>query len=136
MDDETAAGDMAFYARPENQVPAGPPVRRRAPRKSVVFSIRVDPGLMERCEAAASADGMTISAWLRSLAHRELEHRAREHASEPAVVPGWGHMVTPRHIPSSRQFPVPRGTARCPHFSVTGIASVSCGTCGPLAVAA
>ena len=63
--------EYQFYARPENQVPQGPPVRRRA-RVSDPIPVRLPPELLERVRKAAEDDDRSISAWIRRAVEHEL----------------------------------------------------------------
>ena len=63
--------EYQFYARPENQVPQGPPVRRRA-RVSDPIPVRLPPELLERVRKAAEDDDRAISAWIRRAVEHEL----------------------------------------------------------------
>ena len=63
--------EYQFYARPENQVPQGPPVRRRA-RVSDPIPVRLPPELLERVHKAAEDDDRSISAWIRRAVVHEL----------------------------------------------------------------
>jgi len=63
--------EYQFYARPENQVPQGPPVRRRA-RVSDPIPVRLPPELLERVRKAAEDDDRSISAWIRRAVVHEL----------------------------------------------------------------
>jgi predicted HicB family RNase H-like nuclease len=58
-----------FYARPENQEPQGPPIRRRM---SVPIPVRLPPELLERVRKAAEDDDRSISAWIRRAVEHEL----------------------------------------------------------------
>ena len=60
-----------FYARPENQEPQGPPIRRRG-RMSVPIPVRLPPELLERVRKAAEDDDRSISAWIRRAVEHEL----------------------------------------------------------------
>jgi len=63
--------EYQFYARPENQVPQGPPVRRRA-RVSDPIPVRLPPELLERVRKAAEDDDRSTSAWIRRAVVHEL----------------------------------------------------------------
>lgn len=69
--DMTPDQEYEFYARPENQEPQGPAVRRRA-RLSDPVPVRLPPELLERVRAAADADARSISAWIRRAVEHEL----------------------------------------------------------------
>lgn len=69
----TPEQEYDFYARPENQEPQGPPVRRRG-RMSVPVPVRLPPELLERVRKAAADDGRSISAWIRRAIEHELAH--------------------------------------------------------------
>ena len=61
--------EYEFYARPENQEPQGPPIRRRM---SVPIPVRLPPELLERVRKAAEDDDRSISAWIRRAVEHEL----------------------------------------------------------------
>lgn len=61
--------EYEFYARPENQEPQGPPIRRRV---SVPVPVRLPPELLERVRKAAEDDDRSISAWIRRAVEHEL----------------------------------------------------------------
>ncbi len=61
--------EYEFYARPENQEPQGPPIRRR---NSVPVPVRLPPELLERVRKAAEDDDRSISAWIRRAVEHEL----------------------------------------------------------------
>jgi predicted HicB family RNase H-like nuclease len=61
--------EYEFYARPENQEPQGPPIRRRM---SVPVPVRLPPELLERVRKAAEDDDRSISAWIRRAVEHEL----------------------------------------------------------------
>lgn len=67
----TSEEEYEHYARPENQVPEGPPVRRRA-RMSDPIPVRLPPELLERVRKAAEDDDRSISAWIRRAVEHEL----------------------------------------------------------------
>ncbi|MBO0884507.1 MAG: CopG family transcriptional regulator [Mycobacterium sp.] len=69
--DMTPDQEYEFYARPENQEPQGPPVRRRG-RMSVPIPVRLPPELLERVRKAAEDDDRSISAWIRRAVEHEL----------------------------------------------------------------
>lgn len=60
-----------FYADPANQVPVGPPVRRR-PRLSEPVPVRFPLDLLERVRASAEADDRSVSSWIRRAVEHEL----------------------------------------------------------------
>ena len=67
----TPEQEYAQYAHPENQVPQGPPVRRRA-RMSDPIPVRLPPELLERVRKAAEDDDRSMSAWIRRAIEHEL----------------------------------------------------------------
>ena len=69
--DMTPDEEYDYYARPENQVPQGPPVRRRA-RMSDPIPVRLPPELLERVRKAAEDDDRSMSAWIRRAIEHEL----------------------------------------------------------------
>ncbi len=70
--DMTPDQEYEFYARPENQEPMGPPVRRRGPMSAPV-PVRLPPELLERVRKAAEDDDRSISAWIRRAVEHELQ---------------------------------------------------------------
>ncbi len=64
-----------FYADPANQVPVGPPVRRR-PRLSEPVPVRFPHELLERVRARAEADDRSVSSWIRRAVEHELGRNA------------------------------------------------------------
>lgn len=69
--DMTPDEEYEFYARPENQVPEGPPGRRRG-RMSAPVPVRLPPELLARVRKAAADDDRSISAWIRRAVEHEL----------------------------------------------------------------
>jgi len=67
----TPEQEYEHYAHPENQVPQGPPVRRRA-RMSDPIPVRLPPELLERVRKAAEDDDRSMSAWIRRAIEHEL----------------------------------------------------------------
>ena len=65
-----------FYAEPENQIPVGPPVRRRA-RLSEPVPVRFSETLLAEVRGRAAADDRSVSSWIR----RAVEHELRRNAS-------------------------------------------------------
>ena len=60
-----------FYGRPENQIPQGPPRRRREPMTDPV-PVRFPPDVLEQVKAAAEADERSVSSWIRRAVARCL----------------------------------------------------------------
>jgi predicted HicB family RNase H-like nuclease len=67
--------EYEFFARPENQVPQGPP-RRRRERLSEMVPVRFSPELLEEVRRHAEADDRSLSAWIRRAVEHELGHSA------------------------------------------------------------
>jgi predicted HicB family RNase H-like nuclease len=65
--------EYEFYAQPENQVPQGPP-RRRRERLSEMVPVRFPPELLEEVRQRAEADDRSLSAWIRRAVEHELGH--------------------------------------------------------------
>jgi predicted HicB family RNase H-like nuclease len=72
----TADEEHAFYADPANQVPVGPPVRRRR-RLSEPVPVRFPETLLAEVRERAAADDRSVSSWIR----RAVEHELRKNAS-------------------------------------------------------
>jgi predicted HicB family RNase H-like nuclease len=64
-----------YYARPENQVPQGPP-RRRTSRLSEAIPVRFPPELVEEIRRRATDDDRSVSSWIRRAVEHELERPA------------------------------------------------------------
>ena len=60
-----------FYGRPKNQIPQGPPRRRREPMTDPV-PVRFPPDVLEQVKAAAEADERSVSSWIRRAVARSL----------------------------------------------------------------
>lgn len=72
----TPEQEHAHYADPENQVPQGPPVRRRQ-RLSEPVPVRFPEALLEEVRTRAAADDRSVSNWIR----RAVEHEIAREAS-------------------------------------------------------
>jgi hypothetical protein len=73
-DDELAK----LYEDPSNRRIAGRPKRSRVARTQTLSNhvpIRFSPSTMTAMQTLAHTDGVTVSAWIRSLVERELERR-------------------------------------------------------------
>lgn len=67
--------EYEFYARAENQEPAGPPRRRRA-RLGAPVPVRFPDDLLEKIRASAAADDRSVSSWIRRAVEHELQRKA------------------------------------------------------------
>jgi predicted transcriptional regulator len=67
-----------YYAKPENQVPAGPGRRRRSPRLTTHVPIRFSPDVIEVVKKLADTDRRTVSSWIRTVVDQEIERRTDE----------------------------------------------------------
>lgn len=67
--------EYEFYARPENQEPAGPPRRRRA-RLGAPIPVRFPEDLLAKIRAHAAADDRSVSSWIRRAVEHELQRKA------------------------------------------------------------
>lgn len=67
----TPEQENAFYADPENQVPQGPPVRRRA-RLGEPVPVRFPDDLLRQVRDRAAADDRSVSNWIRRAVEHEL----------------------------------------------------------------
>ena len=136
MDDREA---HEFYKDPEHLRIAGPAQSRKRPRLSVMVPVRFDPAIIAKVKRWAEMEGRTVSSWIREAVWREEERQRRRwldaHRHELEVVPGSGRAGAPRAIPSSLSLGAPR-TFICPHMSIGGVQSASCGICGPMSAAA
>ncbi len=68
----TPAEEDEFYKKPENQIPQGPPRRRKEPMTDPV-PVRFPPDVLEQVRAAAEADDRSVSSWIRRAVTRTLE---------------------------------------------------------------
>ena len=71
----TAEEEHALYAEPSNQVPAGPPVRRRR-RLSEPVPVRFPETLLAEVRERAAADDRSVSSWIRRAVEHELGKNA------------------------------------------------------------
>lgn len=71
----TAEEEHKFYAEPQNQIPAGPAVRRRA-KLSEPVPVRFSETLLAEIRDQAAADDRSVSSWIR----RAVEHELRRNA--------------------------------------------------------
>ena len=74
-DDLTPEQENAFYADPGNQVPQGPPVRRR-PKLSEPVPVRFPEPLLAQVRDRAAADDRSVSNWIRRAVEHELARDA------------------------------------------------------------
>lgn len=63
--------EHAFYADPDNQLPQGPPVRRRGPLSTPV-PVRFPAELLQEVRDRAEADQRSVSNWIRRAVEHEL----------------------------------------------------------------
>lgn len=63
--------ENAFYADPSNQVPEGPPVRRR-PKLGEPVPVRFPDELLKQVRDRAAADDRSVSNWIRRAVEHEL----------------------------------------------------------------
>lgn len=71
MTSMTPEQENAFYADPDNQVPQGPPVRRRV-RLSEPVPVRFPEDLLREVRNRAAADDRSVSGWIRRAVEHEL----------------------------------------------------------------
>jgi hypothetical protein len=71
----TRAEEQAFYARPENQVPVGPPRRRRSKLTELV-PVRFPPETLDEIRRRATEEDRSVSSWIRRAVEHELGKRA------------------------------------------------------------
>ncbi len=67
----TPEQENAYYAEPDNQVPQGPPVRRRAKLGEPV-PVRFPEELLNEVRHRAAADDRSVSNWIRRAVEHEL----------------------------------------------------------------
>ena len=70
----TPEQEHAFYAAPANQVPQGPPVRRRSRSGplSVPVPVRLPEEVLAQVRERAAADDRSLSQWIRRAVEHEL----------------------------------------------------------------
>lgn len=66
--------EYEFYARPENQVPLGPPQRRS--RMTEPVPVRFPPATLDEVRRRADADDRSVSSWIRRAVEHELNKQA------------------------------------------------------------
>ncbi|WP_414123109.1 YlcI/YnfO family protein [Corynebacterium nuruki] len=71
--DMTPDQEYEYYSHPENQEPAGPPVRRR-PRYGAPVPVRFPAELLARVREEAAKDDRSVSSWIRRAVEHELDH--------------------------------------------------------------
>jgi len=71
----TPEQENAFYAEPSNQVPQGPPVRRKA-KLSEPVPVRFPEELLSEIRNRAAADDRSVSNWIRRAVEHELDREA------------------------------------------------------------
>ncbi len=64
--------EHAFYADPDNQVPQGQPVRRKA-RLSEPVPVRFPEEILREVRDHAAADDRSVSNWIRRAVEHELD---------------------------------------------------------------
>lgn len=70
--DMTPEQEYEYYSRPENQEPAGPPVRRHS-RYGAPVPVRFPEELLARVKAEAEKDDRSVSSWIRRAVEHELD---------------------------------------------------------------
>ena len=133
-----------YYADPEHLKIAGPARKHPKDMLTGCLSARISPSLLNQVTSAAAAEGISAGAWARRALRNELERsgwkagerarRAAGAARPEGLIEGSGRRGGPRALPSSLS--LRRRSFSCPHLSVGNVASVICGTCGPLESAA
>ena len=73
----TAEDEHAYYEEQENQVPIGPPVRRRR-RLSEPVPVRFPETLLAHVRERAAADDRSLSSWIRRAVEHELAKESEE----------------------------------------------------------
>ena len=79
--------EYEHYARPENQLPQGPPQRRRG-RLGDAIPVRFPPELVEEIRRRADADDRSVSSWIPRALKHELQRPARAAAAGSVVGDG------------------------------------------------
>ena len=144
----TEAGGMVTSAplaleRPRDIVPGAG--RRGASRAlDSVVSVRFDSPLLASVRELAAEDGQSLSDWVRNAVWRERARRAADFYEDDESV---GEVLAAyergiKGVTARPQAALGNRTAgwgrtfSCQHLSIGGVASASCGICGPLAAAA
>ena len=117
-----------FYLDPEHLKATGPGRKRKRPTLTSMVPVRFTPEVIERVKAVAHEEGITVSAWIRRAALRAAAVAERQQPG--GLIEGSGHAGEPRALTSTLALG-PR-TFICPHMSIGGVVSASCGTCGPM----
>ncbi len=65
-----------FYSRPENQIPVGPPRRRKKARLTAPIPVRFPEETMDEIRRRAEADDRSVSSWIRRAVEAELNKPA------------------------------------------------------------
>lgn len=63
--------ENAIFADPDNQMPQGPPVRRKG-KLGAPVPVRFPEGLLEEVRHRAAADDRSVSNWIRRAVEHEL----------------------------------------------------------------
>ncbi|MEX2658842.1 MAG: hypothetical protein WD232_04020 [Acidimicrobiales bacterium] len=90
MEDEV----IMDYGKPENQVPAGPAVRRTKDVMGAHVPVRFPAATVAVIKDLASSDGVSVSSWIRTVVNRELQRR-RPSATVAAPRPSFIMTVEP-----------------------------------------
>ncbi len=72
MNNMTPEQENTFYAEPDNQVPQGTPVRRKA-KLSEPVPVRFPDELLQEVRDRAAADDRSVSSWIRRAVEHELD---------------------------------------------------------------
>ncbi|MDO5671729.1 MAG: YlcI/YnfO family protein [Actinomycetaceae bacterium] len=67
--------EYGYYAKPENQEPQGPPLRRSSPKTSPI-AVRFPPDVLTEVRERAHKDDRSVSSWIRLAVERELNRTA------------------------------------------------------------
>ncbi|MCB1283989.1 MAG: CopG family transcriptional regulator [Microthrixaceae bacterium] len=71
----TPAQEFHFYEQDENQIPQGPPRRRKRSNLSELVPVRFEPAVIDEVRSRAAADDRSVSSWIRRAVERELERQ-------------------------------------------------------------
>lgn len=71
----TPEKERSYYAVADNQVPEGPPVRRRG-KLSEPVPVRFPEQLLNEIRSRAAADDRSVSSWIRRAVEHELDREA------------------------------------------------------------
>jgi hypothetical protein len=73
---EAREEDYEFYAKPKNQEPRGPGLRRKRSKLTEMVPVRFPPETLQEVRRHAEADDRSVSSWIRRAVEHELDRQA------------------------------------------------------------